>query len=91
MTCHIQMLMPGQETRPHRHTSTTLYHAVQGSGVTVVDRTKEMDWNEHDSFSLPSWRWHQHRNRSNTEPAILFSVTDRPLHEMTGLDREEKG
>lgn len=91
MTCHIQMLLPGQETRPHRHTGTTLYHTVQGRGVTVVDRTTEMDWNEHDSFSLPSWRWHQHRNRSSTEPAILFSVTDRPLLEMTGLDREEQG
>ena len=26
MTCHLQMLMPGQETRFHRHTGTTLYH-----------------------------------------------------------------
>lgn len=91
MTCHLQMLMPGQETCFHRHTGTTLYHAVQGQGEIVVDRDKPMDlaWDERDSFSLPSWRWHKHKNHSKTDPAILFSITDRPLLQMTGLDREE--
>ena len=92
MTCHLQMLPPGMETRAHRHTGTVLYQTVQGSGVTIVDHEKliELSWKERDSFSLPSWRWHRHRNLSKTEPAILFSVTDRPMLEMTGLDREEK-
>ena len=93
MTCYLQMLMPGQETRFHRHTGTTLYHTVQGQGVTVIDQDKptELTWDEHDSFTLPSWRWHQHKNRSKTETAILFSITDRPILRMTGLDREEQG
>jgi len=92
-TCHIQMLQPRQETRFHRHTGTVLYHTVQGRGVTIVDKNSpvEMQWDEHDSFSLPAWRWHAHKNLSQTEPAILFSVTDRPLLKMTGLDREENG
>jgi len=62
-------------------------------GVTVVDQDKptELTWDEHDSFTLPSWRWHQHKNRSKTETAILFSITDRPILRMTGLDREEQG
>ena len=93
MTCHLQMLQPGQETRFHRHTGTVLYHTVQGRGATIIDKNNslEMQWHEHDSFSLPSWRWHAHKNLSKTEPAILFSVTDRPLLKMTGLDREENG
>ena len=91
MTCHLQMLLPGEETHFHRHTGTTLYHTVQGQGVTELDQgtPTELKWDEHDSFSLPSWRWHRHRNRSATEPAILFSLTDRPVLKMTGLDREE--
>jgi gentisate 1,2-dioxygenase len=91
MTCHLQMLQPGQETRFHRHTGTVLYHTVQGRGATIIDKNNavEMQWDEHDSFSLPSWRWHAHKNLSQTDAAILFSVTDRPLLEMTGLDREE--
>jgi gentisate 1,2-dioxygenase len=93
MSCHLQMLMPGQETRFHRHTGTTLYHTVKGQGLTVIDQDKsiELAWDEHDSFNLPSWRWHKHRNRSATEPAIVFSLTDRPVLQMTGLDREELG
>lgn len=92
MTCYLQMLQPGQETRFHRHTGTVLYHAVRGRGVTMIDKIepKEMQWDEHDSFSLPSWRWHAHKNLSDKEPAILFSVSDRPLLIMTGLDREDR-
>jgi len=87
----LQMLQPGQETRFHRHTGTVLYHTVQGRGVTIVDKINatEMEWDKHDSFSLPSWRWHAHKNLSDKENAILFSVSDRPLLQMTGLDRQE--
>ena len=93
MTCYLQMLQPGQQTRFHRHTGTAMYHSVQGRGVTLVDKTNpvELQWDEHDSYTVPSWRWHAHKNLSQTEPAILFSFTDRPLLEMTGLDREENG
>ena len=77
MTCYLQMLQPGQETQFHRHTGTFMYHCVQGRGTTIVDKTNsvEMRWDEHDSFTLPSWRWHAHKNLSKTEPAILFSFT----------------
>ncbi|MGB7950562.1 MAG: cupin domain-containing protein [Candidatus Binatia bacterium] len=92
MTCFIQMLRPGETTKSHRHTGVTHYHVVQGSGAFIVDKDhpKEFSWGKQDSFTLPPWRWHQHRNNSATEPAILFSVTDRPLLQMTGLDREER-
>jgi gentisate 1,2-dioxygenase len=38
------------------------------------------------------WRWeaHSHRNTSNTQPAILFSVSDRPVLEVIGLYRVEE-
>ena len=90
-TCHIQMLRPGEATRAHRHTGTTLYHAVEGQGVTTVDKTSpvELDWGVKDSFLVPSWRWHQHRNSSKSEPAILFSYNDRPVLESTGFYWEE--
>ena len=93
MTCYLQMLQPGQETRLHRHTGTVMYHSVQGHGATLIDKNNqlELQWDEHDSFTVPSWRWHAHKNLSTSEPAILFSFTDRPLLEMTGLDREETG
>ena len=91
--CRIQMLRPGEETRPHRHTGSTIYHAVRGQGATTVGKgdEEELEWGERDCFFVPSWRWHQHRNRSQSEPAIMFSVSDFPALEALGLSREEKG
>ena len=89
-SCWIQMLDPGEHTRPHRHTANHLYHGFRGSGVIEVEGT-EMAWEEADFMVVPNWSWHRHRNTSDTEPAILFSATDRPLMELLGLYREEDG
>ena len=43
-----------------------------------------------DCFFVPSWNWYQFRNKSGKEPAIIFSVTDRPVLETLGLFREER-
>lgn len=95
ISCRAQMLAPGEATRPHRHTSSTIYHVVQGEGVTTVGPKmgagEEMAWGHRDCFFVPSKEWRQHRNLSKTEPAILFSVTDRPVLESLGLYREERG
>jgi gentisate 1,2-dioxygenase len=93
--CWVQMLPPGEATAPHRHTSSTIYHVVQGQGVTSVGKSKaaaqELAWSARDCFFVPSWNWHHFRNTSSKEPAIIFSVTDRPVLESLGLFREEAG
>lgn len=91
ISCRIQMLLPGQMTRFHRHTSTTICHAVAGEGIIRIDKkdTVEFSWGEKDTFIVPPWRWHQHCNVSRTEPAILFSESDLPVLEMLDLYREE--
>ena len=93
LSAKIQMLSPGEATRAHRHTGSVRYHVVQGQGVSTVDLQDGGDlvWETHDTFTIPSWRWHQHRNRSTSEPAILFSVTDSPQAEAFGMYREEQG
>jgi gentisate 1,2-dioxygenase len=92
--CWIQQLAPGSTTQPHRHTSSTIYHVVQGEGVTTVSAKKgvgdDLKWGEKDCFFVPAWKWHQFKNTSKKEPAILFSVTDRPVLESLGLFREEQ-
>ena len=92
--CWVQMLRPRETTKPHRHTSGTIYHVVQGEGVTTVGEKKsggeELMWGPRDCFYVPSWRWHQFTNKSSKEPAILFSVTDRPVLESLGLFFEER-
>jgi len=94
ISCRAQLLAPGEATRSHRHSSSTIYHVVQGEGVTTVGAGKgggeDLVWGPRDCFFVPSKNWHRHRNRSKTEPAILFSVTDRPVLESLGLYREEQ-
>jgi gentisate 1,2-dioxygenase len=93
MSARIQMLRPGEVTRPHRHTGAVRYHVIQGQGVSTLDLDdpRPLDWEDHDSFQIPSWRWHAHRNASRTEPAILFSISDAPIAEAFGFYREERG
>ncbi|HWP60926.1 MAG TPA: cupin domain-containing protein [Candidatus Acidoferrales bacterium] len=91
--CWIQMLRPGEETRKHRHTGSSIFHVVQGEGIVFAGKREmeKFEWGERDCFVVPSWCWHQFRNLSNTKPAIIFSVTDRPVLEALGLYREENG
>ncbi|HEY7218796.1 MAG TPA: cupin domain-containing protein [Candidatus Binatia bacterium] len=90
MSCGIQMLRPSETTRTHRHNSSTIYHAFRGSGSTVINGQK-FDWDQGDCFVVPLWSWHSHFNRSQTEEAILFSVSDKPVLDALKLYREEPG
>jgi 1-hydroxy-2-naphthoate dioxygenase len=87
ITCWIQMLRPGERTKPHRHTSSGMYHVVRGAGATVIDG-QTLEWTDRDCFAIPSWGEHHFENRSATEPAILFSVHDIPAMEALGLYHE---
>jgi 1-hydroxy-2-naphthoate dioxygenase len=88
LSCAIQRLAPGFETKPHRHTSSAVYFVVGGEGETVVDGAA-LEWSTRDSFVVPNWARHHHRNRSRTEEALLFTVTDQPVLEALGLYRED--
>jgi gentisate 1,2-dioxygenase len=84
----IQMLLPRMHTQPHRHTTSAIYHVVEGEGVTVVG-DERLEWSKGDCFTVPSWEWHAHEQRGS-EPAILFSAHDQPILEAFDFYREER-
>lgn len=88
MSCRVQMLRPNEKTKSHRHTSTSIYHAFQGSGTTVINGEK-FEWHKGDTFIVPLWAWHEHANASADAEAILFSMHDEPILKAFGLYREE--
>lgn len=88
MSCRIQLLAPGLETQPHRHTSSAFYFVVRGSGSTTVDG-QTLAWSERDSFVVPNWSRHHHVNRSTDREALLFCVTDEPVLAALGLLRHD--
>ena len=87
LSCEIHMLRPGEATQPHRHTSSMIYHAFRGSGVTTIG-DKTFEWSEGDSFTIPQWQAHNHANRSK-QPAILFVMSDKPVLDALEFYREE--
>ncbi len=84
----IQMLLPKMHTQPHRHTSSTIHHVVEGEGVTVIG-DERLEWSKGDCFTIPTWKWHSHE-QVGTAPAILFSAHDQPVLEALNYFREER-
>lgn len=88
ISCRVQLLRPGQSTAPHRHTGTTIYHAIEGSGTAFIEG-QAYEWWPRDCFVVPSWQSHRFENVSGTAPTILYSMTDIPVLEALLLYREE--
>jgi gentisate 1,2-dioxygenase len=86
--CAVQLLLPSDETETHRHTSTVIYHVFRGKGATQIGE-RRFDWEQGDSFVVPLWHAHRHLNRSSSEDAILFSMSDAPVLKALDLYREE--
>jgi gentisate 1,2-dioxygenase len=87
LTANIQVVMPGEIARAHRHTSSAVFHVIEGSGYSVVDGQR-LDWEDKDVFCVPEWAFHEHVN-TGRQPAILFSHTDVPVMRSLDLYREE--
>ncbi len=83
----LSLLKAGFRTKPHRHTSSSVYYAVKGKGAIVVDG-KELSWEENDIIAVTPWAYHELMNDGSKE-ALLFSLNDRPLLKNTGLYRIE--
>ena len=85
IACFASLLRPGQHTKAHRHTGGTIYHVIQGKGTSVI-AGRAFDWDEKDTFVVPSWAWHEH---IATKESVLFSYSDSAMLPALGLYREE--
>ncbi|SAK65735.1 gentisate 1,2-dioxygenase [Caballeronia arationis] len=84
----LQSLRPGMHTKAHRHTGSVVYYVMRGKGATIVDGTT-FEWGPGDFMAIPPWALHEHINRSDDTPAMLFQVNDFPALKKLGLYREE--
>lgn len=87
-TCAVQHLRPGFEGKEHRHTSSSVYYVVKGSGRTITPQGT-IEWSERDAFAIPNWVRHRHINDSSTNEVVLFSVSDAPALKKLGFYREQ--
>jgi gentisate 1,2-dioxygenase len=84
----LQRLRPGIKLKPHRHTGSSVYYVVRGTGTTKVGNQR-FDWGPGDFFAIPPWAIHEHANRSPTHEAVMFHVNDFPAIKALGLWREQ--
>ncbi len=82
-----QLLRSGERTQPKRHTASSIYFVLEGSGVTDVDG-QAFEWEKNDFFVVPGHCWREFRN-TGPQSAILYSYTDAPLLEKLGHYRAQ--
>lgn len=74
----VQVLLPGEVARAHRHTPTAIRFIIEGSGAyTTVDGEK-ICMAPGDLVLTPSWAWHDHGN-DTTERVVWLDGLDLPL------------
>ena len=83
----LQLLPKGFKTSRYRSTDATVFSCVEGRGRTRVGDTV-LEWGPKDIFVAPSWKPVVHEADAD---AVLFSFSDRPVHEKLGVWREDRG
>lgn len=76
ITFFMQMLRPGERTRPLKQNASLLCAPFEGRGHSIVDGTR-LDWAPFDTFAVPGGRWCEHVN-DGTENVFLFVASDEP-------------
>lgn len=86
----LQKLPRGFAGKPWRQTDGAVYSVVEGEGeVAIAGGTQEWSWRfgPRDHFVVPSW----HTARfSSADGCVLFSFSDRPVHQALGIHSEER-
>jgi gentisate 1,2-dioxygenase len=86
----LQILLPGEMARPHRHTLAAYRFVMEGSGAVTVVNGKECPMLEGDLILTPSWTWHEHTN-NGFENVTWFNGLDVPLLRFFGAGFNDHG
>ena len=84
----VQLLPAGFSTASYRSTDATIYTPVEGRGRSHIGKDFVVEWGPRDVFVVPSWQTVRHEA---AEESVLFSFSDRPVQEVLGLFREDRG
>lgn len=90
MAVAIQMLLPGESARPHRHSMNALRFVLEGEGATTIVDGKPCPMEPGDLILTPAWCWHEHRHDGN-KPVMWLDALDVPLHAYMGTAQFEAG
>ncbi len=80
LSVNLQVLMPGERARPHRHTMAALRFVIEGSGAVMVVDGKSCAMERGDMILTPGWTWHEHVHDGD-ERMVWVDVLDVPFHD----------
>ncbi len=81
LSANIQVVMPGEIARAHRHTLAALRLVIEGTGGYTTVNGEKLPMLPGDLVLTPNWTWHDHANDSD-EPMIWMDGLDGPLVRM---------
>ena len=90
MATFMQRLPAGFAGKPWRQTDGAVFSVVEGTGSVSIERdgkTSTFEFGPRDHFVIPSWHTAQLRS---AQGCVLFSFSDRPVHQALGIHREER-
>ncbi len=74
----VQVLLPGETARAHRHTASAIRFITKGSGAYTRVNGERLYMSEGDLVLTPNWTWHDHSNDSDA-PVVWMDGLDVPL------------
>jgi gentisate 1,2-dioxygenase len=84
----LQLIMPGEFARAHRHTSAALRFIIEGENTYTAVAGERCYMQPGDFIVTPSWSWHEHKNESRA-PTIWLDVLDVALLRLLGAGFSE--
>ena len=74
----VQVLLPGEIARAHRHSPAAIRFIMQGNGAYTAVEGEKVMMREGDLILTPSWQWHDHGNETK-ETVVWMDGLDVPL------------
>ena len=90
MATYMQRLPAGFAGKPYRQTDGAVFSVVEGSGSIHIgygQQSVTYQFGPRDHFVVPSWHT---AKLSSEQGCVLFSFSDRPVHQALGIHREER-
>src|SRR5690349_21099909 len=81
LVANIQIVMPGEIARAHRHSGAALRLIIEGEGGYTVVNGERVPMAPGDLVLTPNWSWHDHAN-DTAAPMIWLDGLDTPLVRM---------
>jgi gentisate 1,2-dioxygenase len=81
LVANIQIVMPGEIARAHRHSAAALRLIIEGRGGYTVVNGERVPMYPGDLVLTPNWSWHDHANDTDA-PMIWLDGLDTPLVRM---------